>query len=183
MKKTLISSIITFLITTTLIASTGIKSYATTDQGKRIELHEDGTYSFCNPDENYYGTYKISESTIDNYIKALLSKNGIKPTDTDYQFSFNLIKSLFSANHSEIEDQLGDFTYTITEDKLIITEDGGKETFSWDYEIIDNILYAKVYNFDEEMALGKFINNGKFLEVTKQGKDTNSKIILQRCTI
>jgi len=182
MKKTLITSLLTFCITSAVIASTGFHSYATTDEGKRIQLNEDGTYSYLtdqSQDNPYIGTYYISDETINFYIVSYLESRNIDKNSSSWDFSYNIMQNLFKNDPTQVEKVIGEFTYSITSDKLIIRDELEKQTVSWDYEIKDNILYAKVYGGDK-MAIGKFKSDGKYLEVANAEMGNNHKVLLQK---
>lgn len=181
LKKTIYLSIITFFVTSAIIASTGINTYATTDNGKRIILNTDGTYSYLREENEspYIGTYFIGEDSVNNYINNYLKEKGINKRDSQFEFTYNIMKNLFNNDKDRINSIIGDFTYTITSDKLIINKENGSEIFKWPYEIIDNILYATVYNSDK-MAIGKFIDNGKYLEVSDTKSNKDNKVLLQK---
>jgi hypothetical protein len=183
MKKTIYTSLVTFFVTSAIIASTGLNSYATTDNGKRIKINNDGTYSFLK-DANeeskpYLGTYYIGDATVNYYIETYLQQKGINKNDSDYEFSVGIMQDLFKLDQNRIKTIIGDFTYTLTNDKLIINEDDGAEIFEWKYEVKDNILYATVYGADK-MAIGKFIKDNKYLEVSSPELNNHTKILLQR---
>lgn len=183
MKKTIFTSLITFFVTSAIIASTGFNTFATTDNGKRIQINNNGTYSYVQKSNEeakpYLGTYYIGTSTVNYYIEAYLNKKGITKNDPDYYFSYGLMKNLFNLDSDSIDQIIGNFTYTLTNNKLIINEDDSSQIFEWKYEVIDNILYATVYGSDK-MAIGKFVKDSKYLEVSSPELENNTKILLQR---
>lgn len=185
MKKTIYTSILTFFVTSAIIASTGLSNLATTDDGRRIQLYNNRTFTYIENDKlsvnPYIGNYYIGEVTIENYIETYLNKKGITKDNDDYEFSYKIMKQLFTRDQNRIKTVIGNFTYTITKDKLIISEDDGKQIFNWDYEVKNNILYATVYGSDK-MAIGKFIQDGKYLEVTSPELNDHTKVLLQKNT-
>jgi len=183
MKKTIYTSLITFFVTSAIIASTGFNTYATTDNGKRIQINNDGTYNYLeNTNEEtspYLGTYYIGTATVNYYIEDYLAQKGIVKNDPDYAFSYGMMEKLFNLDHNSVNKIIGNFTYTLTSDKLIINEEKGTQIIEWDYEVKNNILYAMVYGSDE-MAIGKFTRDRKYLEVASHELENNTKILLQR---
>jgi hypothetical protein len=183
MKKTIFTSLLTLFVTSAIIASTGFNTYATTDNGKRIQINNDGTFNYVqniNKETNpYLGTYYIGAATVNYYIESYLEKKGIEKNNSDYDFSYGIMEDLFKLDSNNINKIIGNFTYTLTSNKLIINEEDGSQIFEWKYEVIDNILYATVYGSDK-MAIGKFIKDSKYLEVSSPELENNSKILLQR---
>lgn len=183
MKKTIYTSLITFFVTSAIIASTGFNTFATTDNGQRIQINQDGTYSYINMENEktmpYLGTYYIGSATVNHYIEDYLEKKGIEKNSPDYEFSYGIMENLFNHDQNSINRIIGNFTYTITNDKLIISEEDGSQIFEWNYEVKDNILYATVYGSDK-MAIGKFTRDSKYLEVSSPELENNKKILLQR---
>lgn len=172
MKKTIYTSIITFFITSAVIASTGIHTYLPTTNNKPQTI-------ITKP---YIGTYYIGETTVNNYIDNFLNKKGIDKKSSDYEFSYGIMKNLFNLDQNKSNSIIGNFTYTLTDDKLIINDEDESQIVEWNYKIKDNILYANVYGSDE-MAIGKFVENSKYLEVTSPELDNNTKILLQRSLV
>jgi hypothetical protein len=184
LRKTIYLSLITFFVTSAVIASTGLNTYATTDNGKRIILNQDGTYSYVtkNVNNTYLGTYFIGNKSIDNYIINYLEKKGITEDSSQFEFAYSIMNSLYENDSDRVAKSIGNFSYTITEDKLIINKDNGREIFQWPYEIKDNILYATVYNSDK-MAVGKFSDDGLYLEVSNLESNVKDKVLLQKGSI
>ena len=182
MKKTLITSLLTFCITSAVIASTGLHSYATTDEGQRIQINENGTYSYLTDQSEikpYLGTYYISDETINLYIESYLIERGIDKTSDRWDFSYQIMQNLFETDANQTAKVIGDLTYTITDDKLIIKDNLEKQTVTWDYEVKNDVLYANVYGGDK-MAIGKFKMGDEYLEVANPELGNNHKILLQK---
>lgn len=171
MKTKIIRSLTTFVITTSIMAATTI-NFATAQASQ----NENNLLNISNLNQNtkYYGNYVIGDKTINKYISNLLNSNDIKSNNDDYNKEFSLIKSSILKNDFLQEDLFGELVYTINDKKLIIHDISGGETFVMDYEIKDNILYGKVYNFGEEMALGHFQDNGNFLIINSPHSKENS---------
>ncbi len=171
MKTKIIRSLTTFVITTSIMAATTINfATAQTSQKENNLLN----LSTLNQNSKYYGSYIVGDETINKYITDLLNSNNIKNNNDDFKEEFNLIKSSIQKNDLLQENLFGELIYTINDKKLIIQDISGGESFVMDYEIKDNILYGKVYNFSEEMALGHFQDNGNFLIVNAPHSKDNS---------
>jgi hypothetical protein len=171
MKTKIIRSLTTFIITTSIMAATTI-NFATAQTSQK----ENNLFNISNYDKNakYYGNYIIGDETINKYISDLLNSKNVKTNNDEYNEEFSLIKSSIQKSDFLQEDLFGELVYTLNDKKLIIHDISGGETFVMDYEIKDNILYGKVYNFSEEMALGHFQDNGNFLIVNAPHSKANS---------
>lgn len=170
MKTKIIKSTTTFILVTAVMAAT---TFNFANEKNDNILSKTNYYNNFNTNEKYFGSYSISPNSINNFAKHYLKNNlSISLSSKDYSNELNLI--INALNKSEIlrEDLLGELKYTINANKLIIEDIAGGESFVLDYKIKDNVLYAKVYDFSQELAIGKFVDNGKYLIVNSPSSNT-----------
>ena len=174
MMTKIIKGLTTFIITTSIMAATTL-NFATpqTSSNNSILNIKNKT-----PNSKYYGSYIITDKTVNKYVQDYLRERNINNSDPSFKDEYNLILSSLKTNQSLQNDLLGDLIYTILDDKLIVQDITGGESFVMDYEIKNNILYGKVYNFSEEMALGHFEDNGNYL-IIKAPRDKDTSIYLE----
>ncbi len=170
MKSKILKGTTTFLFVTAIMTATTF-NFAN-ESNMNILPSSNNKIQTQTINEKYFGSYLISSNSINHFAKDYLINNlNVQSTNTDYSLELNLL--INALNKSEIlrEDLLGELRYTIDENKLVIKDIAGGESFNLDYEIKDNILYAKVYDYTQELAIGKFEDNGRFLIVKSPNND------------
>lgn len=163
MKSKIFKGFVTFIFTTSIMAATTL-NFASNQQ--QVSSNNEGiniNLSSADINTKYYGSYSITNNTVKKYVKDLMENRNIAVTNSSFNQEYNLLVNSLNKNKILRENLLGELIYTLNDNKLIIQDITGGESFVMDYEIKNNILYGKVYNFSEEMALGQFIDNGKFL--------------------
>jgi len=173
MKVKIIRSITTFIITTGIMAATTLNFATSNDNTSKINNQKDYNINSIN-ETKYLGSYSVTNKSVSKFVNQYLFDRNITNKNINYVDEYNLLVNSLSKNPILREDLLGELTYTIQKDKLIIKDTSGGESFVMNYEIKNNILYAKVYNFSEEMALGHFIDNGKYLIINNPSNKKTS---------
>jgi hypothetical protein len=174
MKSKIIKGFITFIFTTSIMAATTLNFANNQIPSQNNTRANPLIISNVDVNNKFYGSYSISNNTIERYVKDLLKKREIEIGNSNYKQEFELIVKSINKDKILKETLLGELNYTINDNKLIIQDVSFGESFVMDYTIKDNILYGKVYNFSEEMALGHFIDNGKFLIINTPANKEDS---------
>ncbi len=174
MTTRIIKSLTAFIIVTSVMAATTLNLAIANDNP--INTTNDSTVKITQNNKNvkYLGSYSITSNSINHFAQEYLVKNlNITASDKDYNAELDLLTNSLKKSEILRENLLGELIYTLNDKKLIIQDIAGGESFVMDYEIKNNILFAKVYNFSEELAIGQFVDNGKFLIINSPDKQNS----------